>query len=264
MSHLPGVRDAYGGAAAAWAAGPAPLYRRMADTLVTATRIVWRGLRVLDVGAGSGATSAALTDAGARVTATDVSHSMLSVERVARPPSAVADAAHLPVRPRAFDASVAAFVLSHVEDPVDVLHEMGRVVTAGGWVVTLGYDARWSHPARQRVEAVARRFGWERPPWYERLKTELEPRTGYPGRLAEAAVGAGLRDVDVLERAADTGVQDPADLVAWRLGLPMCTAFVAGLDPLRREQLVREAIAAVGSDPEPLAPHVLLLVARVA
>lgn len=57
----------------------------------------------------------------------------------------------------------------------------------------------------------------------------------------------------------DTGIEDPVELVAWRLGMAHLAPFVAGLTPALRRRLIDAALDAVGSHAEPVRPRVLVL-----
>lgn len=259
-----GIRDAYSGSASAWATAPARLYRRMADALVASCPVPLEGTRVLDFGAGTGATSAAILPTGALVIAADLSPDMLAVDRATRPPAVAADAYALPVREGSFDLAMGAFVLSHLPDPVRGLREVARCVRPDGLVTTLGFDGRWRFAAKEAVESTLAVFGFRRPEWYEEFKTEVEPRTALPNRLLAAAITAGLADVTVEELAVDVDVRTPEAIVEWRLATPSFTPFVASLDAAARRELLAAACEAIGPSPEPLVPRLLVMRGRVA
>ncbi len=256
------MRAAYSGAAAAWAAGPAAIYRTMAAPLVAHCPLPLDGARVLDFGAGTGATTAVIAGAGARVVATDLVSDMLSIARRERPPAAAADALALPFRPSVFDAAMGAFVLSHIPDPVTALAEVARCVRTDGVVMTIGFCGSWEHTVKTVVEETVMHFGFERPAWYDAFKRNVEPRTAFPDRLEEVAIAAGLDPVVVTAMTVDTAVRDPDDLIAWRLGNPSLAPFVAGLDPARRDELLAALLDAIGPDPDPLVPELLILTGR--
>jgi len=257
------VQAAYGGSAGAWAAGPAAIYRRMAEPLVAKSPLPLDGARVVDFGAGTGATTAAVAAAGAEVVGVDLTLDMLRADRASRPPAINADATRLPFRTGSFDAAMGAFVLSHVPTPIDALAEAARVVRPGGAVMTVGFDGRWEFGAKETIERVMGEFGLRRPEWYARFKSHVEPLTAFPERLAAVADTAGLADVQVQECAVDVGVRDTEGIVAWRLGTPMYAPFMAGLDEERRAEVLDALHAAVGPEPEPLVPRLLVLTARV-
>ncbi len=257
------VREAYDGGAANWASRPAAIYRRMADALVAAVRVPLLGTRVLDIGAGTGATTAAFLAAGAGVVGSDLSFAMLRVDREDRPPAVNADAASMPFAPDSFDASAFAFVLSHLDAPLDALVEAARVTRRGGAVLSVGYDGRWSFAAKETIEVTLVTFGFERPAWYDRLKRETEPLSAFPDRLAALAREAGLVDIVVHEVSADVHVRTADAIVAWRLSMPMYEPFIAGLDDATGARVMHALHEAVGPAPEPLVPGLLVLDARV-
>jgi SAM-dependent methyltransferase len=257
------MQAAYGGASGAWAAGPAALYRIMARALVDHSPIPLSGARVLDFGAGTGATSVTLIDAGAEVIAADLTVDMLVQDRAIRPAAVNANALALPFAARAFDVALGAFVLSHIDRPADALAEAARVTRSGGAVMTLGFDRRWEFGAKELIDGALVRAGARIPQWYQEFKTEVEPLTSYPERLSAVASDAGLGDVRVIETAVDVGVRDAAGLVAWRTGNPVFAPFLAGLDASERDRLLRSIHDALGPDPEPLVPELLVLSGRV-
>ncbi|MCA1844509.1 MAG: class I SAM-dependent methyltransferase [Actinobacteria bacterium] len=247
---------------AAWREGPGIVYDRLAAALLAAGRVPLAGALVLDVGAGSGAASKAVVAGGGHPVAVDLSLEMMGHERKARPAAVVGDACRLPLAPASVDAAVLAFVLSHVPQPVRAFGEARRVVRPGGAVLASSFPSGSSHPCKSQVQAVAVRWGWRPPPWYEWLKSRLEPQVGSLAALAELAAGAGLRDVVVEERLVDTGVYSPEALVAWRLGMAHLAPFVASLPAPARAALVAEARTAVGPAPQRLGLRVLMLSSR--
>jgi SAM-dependent methyltransferase len=257
------LQAAYGGGAGAWAAGPAAIYRRMAQPLVARCPVPLAGARVVDFGAGTGATTSVITGAGAEVVGADLTLDILRVDRAHRPPAVNANAMRMPFHDAAFDAAMGAFVLSHIPRPVEALAEAARVVRTGGAVMTVGFDGRWEFAAKETIERVMGELGFRRPEWYDRFKRDVEPRTAFPDRLTEVADAAGLADVEVHACAVDVGVRDTQGIVAWRLGMPMYVPFMAGLDDARRADVLDALHVAVGPNPEPLVPQLLVLSARV-
>jgi SAM-dependent methyltransferase len=100
--------------------------------------------RVLDVGTGVGCLLADLQDAaapGAVVVGGDRSPGMLALAD-SRFPRVVLDAKSLPLTDGTFDVALAAFVLFHIDDPVQALGEAHRTLRKGGAIgaVTWGRD----------------------------------------------------------------------------------------------------------------------------
>ena len=255
------VTGAYLGAA--WARGPGPVYDRLAVELVSASPARVAGLLVLDLGAGAGAASRAVASAGGHAVAVDASLDMLRQDQRRRPPAAVGDGRRLPFKDAAFDAVIAAFVLSHVPDPLAILHEARRATRVGGVILASSFSWRSSHPSKIQIEDVASQWGWRPPAWYRRLKSEFEPRVANGKAVADLARRAGLDDVLVHEREVNSGITSADALVAWRLGMAHLAPFVAAMPGRQRTLFVGQARAAVGARPQPLRPVVLILSSRV-
>ena len=105
------------------------------------------GQRILDLAAGTGASSVALARSGAEVTAGDFSPGMISEGRrrhghVPTVTFVQADAMALPFADDSFDAVTISFGLRNVNDPRLALREMLRVTAPGGRLVV----CEFSHP----------------------------------------------------------------------------------------------------------------------
>ncbi len=102
------------------------------------------GEHVLDIGAGTGVSTAELAKSGAWVTGLDISQGMLRAGKRVRPavPLLAGDALALPFRDQTFDAVTISFALRNVHDPAAALAEMARVTKPGGRLVI----CEFSHP----------------------------------------------------------------------------------------------------------------------
>ncbi len=237
----------------AWSGGAEAVYELLSRAALAEHAADLSGKRVLDLGAGAGATSRAVAAVGGRPLALDASWPMLHHRRAWRPPALVADACALPLGDRTVGATVAMFVLSHVADPVALLREAGRVTATGGAVVVASFARTEPRPAVSViVEELLLSRGWVAPPWFRVLKDEREPTVADPERLEFMAHSAGLRSPLVATRRIDTGIEDPADLVAWRLGSPGVASFVAAMATVEREKLRSDAVESLGPTPRPL------------
>ncbi|WP_346730452.1 class I SAM-dependent methyltransferase [Leucobacter allii] len=128
-----------------------PRYDLINDVLTVGNDRLWRiattralaprkGMRILDLAAGTGTSSAALAAHGAEVVAADFSEGMLAEGRRRHAGNALidfvwADATALPFADDSFDAATISYGLRNVSDPRAALAEMRRVVKPGGRVV---------------------------------------------------------------------------------------------------------------------------------
>jgi SAM-dependent methyltransferase len=117
------------------------------------------GERVLDVGCGEGAFTAALAGAGARPSGVEVAAEPLRRARVRHPEL---DFRHvggeLPFAAGEFDVAWAGEVLEHVQDGVGLLEEIRRVLRPGGRLLLSTPD----HPRRLVLGLGLRRAAFER------------------------------------------------------------------------------------------------------
>jgi demethylmenaquinone methyltransferase/2-methoxy-6-polyprenyl-1,4-benzoquinol methylase len=114
------------------------------------------GDRVLDLAAGTGASSVPFQEVGASVVACDFSQGMLAVGRRQHPQLdlVAGDALRLPFRDGAFDAVTISFGLRNVADVDAALRELARVTRPRGRLVVLETSA----PLRQPLRAGHRMY----------------------------------------------------------------------------------------------------------
>jgi ubiquinone/menaquinone biosynthesis C-methylase UbiE len=143
---------------------PRPLEPLEAAALAEAGEL--RGRRVLDLGCGTGDLTLALLDAGAEVTAIDLSPGMVELARgrvqhfrpAAPPPRfVIAAAERLPFDDGAFDVVIGRFILHHL-DLARAPAEIARVLGTGGVAVFAENSAR-NRLLMFARERVAGRFG---------------------------------------------------------------------------------------------------------
>jgi SAM-dependent methyltransferase len=238
------VANAYDDLAAEWDGAAGPVYRPLARLLVQASPVPLAARLILDVGSGTGAVTQAAEAVGARVVAADRSFSMAAHVRGRGWSAMAADGLALPVGDGVFDAALAGFLLNHLP-PRPTLTEMGRAVRAGGIVLATTWDASRPDPVKQAIDATLVSRGWVRPTWYRRLKAEVEPVSGDPRCLKEAAEEAGLIDVVATVNRPELPIRDPHAVVAYRLAMAHIAPWVAALDQPQYAELVREAQAVV-------------------
>lgn len=142
-----------------------PRYDLINDVLTVGNDRLWRiaatkavgprkGMRILDLAAGTGTSSAALAAHGAEVVAADFSEGMLAEGRRRHAGNPLiefvwADATALPFEDDSFDAVTISYGLRNVNDPKKALAEMRRVVKPGGRVVI----AEFSTPPSSVIRA---------------------------------------------------------------------------------------------------------------
>ncbi len=266
-------RAAYEEAAPLWAAGPERLYASLARALVACAADVptevWpagrrlagqrlAGQRVLDLGAGTGVAGRAALAAGARsVVSADFAPGMLRRCGADLHPVA-ADATALPFRDGRFDLALAAFCLGHLDRPAAGLNEARRVSAV---LAASSFAPGWSHPAKAAVDDVLGSFGYRPPPWYVTFKRDAEPWASDPAALGRDCASAGFADVRLLRVTVDTGLSNPAQLAAWRLGMAHAAPFMCSL-PAARQAELRQAAEAAVTGMGPLVVSMLVLMAR--
>jgi SAM-dependent methyltransferase len=254
------VGAAYSAGAAAWAAGPARLYGRLAELLVDFSPVPLSGRLVLDLGSGTGAGSRAALSAGARVIAVDLALEMLVCGRDDRPPATVGDALALPFRRGAVDVVLAPFSLNHLDEPAAGVREAGRI---GTLLVASTYAADDDHPAKAAVETALSEVGWDRPSWYEAVKSAMAA-WGAVDRATSIIEAGGMQPLLVERRDIEFPDLGPADMVAWRMGAAQSAGFVEALDPDTQRLVVGRALSLLGRDPEPIVRRVIFLAATPA
>lgn len=243
----------------AWAAGPDRVYGLLAAAAVDLIPDDLTGRMALDAGAGTGAAGRALAARGAAVVSVDASASMV---RRADGVRLVGSVAGLPLRDGSVDAAVATLVLSHVDDPVGALGELGRVTRAGGVVCATAFPYGVGHRVKEIADQVLAEAGYRAPDWYTTLKTSGEQRVGTAANLVALAAAAGLRQPQVHRCDVDLTGLPVAALVAWRLGMAPVAAWLSAQDSPALRPRIAAVIAARIDTPSPLA--LLVLIARSA
>jgi SAM-dependent methyltransferase len=176
------------------------------------------GLRVLDVGTGTGTVAAAVASLGAEVTAVDADPAMVATA-AALVPDARFQVAVLPALPfddHQFDAVLANFVINHVGRPRSALAELHRVTAPGGRVaVTV-----WPRPPSPGVALLTRAV---RDCGVDRRAVRLAPQDEFPrteAGLRGLVQAAGLhtaacRSIDWTFVVPEADWWDVASGVSW-------------------------------------------------
>jgi len=256
------VARPYDGLAASWDTAASLVYEPLGVSLVQAAPMGLAGKLVLDLGSGTGAVARALAVNGARVVVADCSFDMVLHGHERGWKAIAADALALPFRDGSFDAALAGFLLNH-RTPSGALVEMARVVRAGGAVVASTWAVERSDPVKDAIADVIASWGWRPPAWYQTMKAEVEPISGDPDRLMNAARQAGLVDVYAAVVAEDLGLLDPASVVAYRLAMPQIAPWVTRLGEPTYSELDRQLCIAVAPHLAEWRPSVIHLTARV-
>jgi ubiquinone/menaquinone biosynthesis C-methylase UbiE len=117
------------------------------------------GLRIIDIGCGTGIYTNELCDAGAKVVGVDISPEMLAIaaeknKRHGKNVSFVAgDAASLPFADGSFDMAVSISAMEFFADPAKCLQEMYRVVKPGGRLIVATLNSRNPWALQRRIKA---------------------------------------------------------------------------------------------------------------
>ncbi|HZT93479.1 MAG TPA: class I SAM-dependent methyltransferase [Gaiellaceae bacterium] len=198
------------------------------------------GARVLDVGAGTGALTAALLARDATVVAADPSPEFAAVLRERFPEIEVheAPAESLPVGAGEFDLALAQLVVAFMSDAPAAVAEMARVsrrVAVCMWGVA---EVDMFAAIDRTAEAIGASRATE--PRRYRTPQEIHDLLAPHGEVesAELDVTAGYREFDEFWQAMDHGV-GPAG------------QWLASLDSERRDQAYEELFRQLGSPPGP-------------
>jgi malonyl-CoA O-methyltransferase len=175
-----------------------------------------RGLRVADVGCGTGRHAAQLARAGASVTAIDFSTGMMRKGRekpgANRVGFAVADLGRpLPLRDSSFDRVICCLVLDHIFDVAGLFAEMRRICRRGGFIAISSM-----HPAMMLKGLQAQFHDPE-------TGARVRPRSA-PNQICDyvnAAAAARLRIAHMSEHAVDDDLAAQFPRAQKYLGWPM-------------------------------------------
>src|SRR5262245_14571441 len=220
-----------------------PITCQPVDALLE-TAHVEAGVRVLDVGTGTGDAAAGATKRGANATGVDISSAMVEIA-VRRHPTVTfvqASVTALPFADESFEAAVGNIVIQHVGEPERAARELARVLTPGGRVALSTWDAP------------------ERSPFFEVLlgaiaDSEVRPPADVPAgpsffQFADDAAfgallrGAGFVHVEIETVSFDFPLRSASELiVALAEGTVRTGALLRAADESQRSQ-IRERLEA--------------------
>ncbi|MEM9456322.1 MAG: class I SAM-dependent methyltransferase [Myxococcota bacterium] len=157
-----------------------------------------RGLRVADVGCGTGRHALRLAAAGAEVTGVDFSRGMLDALRAKEPPPSLRLVEHdldrgIPLPADAFDVVLCCLVVEHLDSPTPMLAEMARIGRPGARIVVTDLHPHWTHRglhARFREAEGA-------------TKLQIEGQAHRISDYVMAGIRAGLRLEEIGEHVVD-------------------------------------------------------------
>lgn len=124
-----------------------------------------KGLRILDIGAGTGRIAVQLAQRGAQMTACDNSSKMLDVlkKKDTRIATVVGDAEDLPFKDETFDIVIAAFLIVHLKSLSRFFDEVYRVLKSGGRFLVTNINQRRPPPIEVEERSIIIESFYHRP-----------------------------------------------------------------------------------------------------
>jgi ubiquinone/menaquinone biosynthesis C-methylase UbiE len=166
------------------------------------------GARIVDVGCGTGAVARAALEAlggAARLVAVDASLSMLlAARRCGIQRTVVGRLPVLPFRDGSFDVALAAFVMTHLDDPDAAAADMVRVLRPGGRLGVSAWAPATDAYAQAWREAATRFIDADRLDAAARIVLPGDARFSRPGGVAQLLDASGLQDVRSVYEEIDT------------------------------------------------------------
>jgi SAM-dependent methyltransferase len=172
---------------------PEPFYSRLAERCVAEFPFPLRDRRILDLGAGPGYYTRALSRAGAQVVAVDLDRQVgrLGAERV---PALVSDGTRLPFADRSFGGVFCSNMLEHTPCPDRIFDEIERVLEPGGWgwVSWTNWYSPWGGHEIVPFHYLGPHLGYR---IWSRIYGEPRKNAPYDG-LWPTYIGSVLRDLE--------------------------------------------------------------------
>jgi SAM-dependent methyltransferase len=196
------------------------------------------GVRLLDLGTGTGAVARAAAARGVSVVGVDVSAPMLAVARELSPDIDFrsADAHALPFSDREFDAVVCGLAVSHFREPLRALGEALRVLREGRRLVASTWGMGGGTPSSGTVIEVLTRYGAHDTGYKLDEETWLHPERG-----SEVLRRAGFANVSVTTETFAGRFADADQALQWTLAWPCGSARFTRLEAGKRDAFLAEA-----------------------
>jgi SAM-dependent methyltransferase len=201
------------------------------------------GMRVVDVGCGTGALTGELVKrvGASQVTAVDPSEPFVAAVRERFPEAEVhqASAEALPLAEASFDAALAQLVVHFMSDPLSGLGEMKRVTRPGGVVAACVWDYGGRRGPLSPFWEAARRFDPDVPDESERAGTR-------EGHLRELFETVGLQQIDEVVFSATVEHRSFEDWWApFSQGVGPVGVYLNSLQPALQAQIEEAARASL-------------------
>ena len=208
------------------------------DPLLDAAGVA-AGMRVLDIGTGSGDAAARAAERGADATGVDVAAAMVEIASRRHPEATFvqASATDLPFGDESFDAAVGNIVIQHIGEPGRATREVARVLVRDGRVALSTWDAPERSPFF--AELLGALADAEIPP-----PDDVPPGPSFFEFADEGAFRALLEDagfvgVDVTATSVDFRLRSADELItALADGTVRTGALVRAADPVQRDRLL--------------------------
>jgi SAM-dependent methyltransferase len=214
-----------------------PITSQAIDALLDAARVE-AGMRVLDVGTGTGDAAARAAERGADATGVDIASAMVEIATRRHPAASFLQApvTELPFGDESFDAAVGNIVIQHIGGPERAARELARVLAPGGRVALSTWDVPDRSPFfAALLGAIA---DAEVPP-----PSEIPPSPSFFHFADGAAfgallLGAGFADVEIDTVSFDLPVESADGLItALAEGTVRTGALLRAADDSQRLQI---------------------------
>ena len=218
-------------------------YLAPATEVMFALARIGRGMRVLDLGTGSGDVAimaAERVGALGSVLATDASDAMVQSASLAVREAGASivkvrrmDARTIDLREASFDVVLARMVLMFVDDLTLTLRGVRRVLAPGGRFAATTWSALANNPFQAAMIDVAREEGPLPEPVPEFVRAF---RLSDPDALRQAGEAAGLHEVEVRAVAGERCVPSIADELERQKSWPLVAGIFASLDDTKKRR----------------------------